>query len=157
MSFSEASRINSLAASSRDAMTDFAGRTKAAADDAMGRAGEALSEGQKRSSELAGGVAQTLRDGAEAQKNAGASAVASLARSAREAAENLEGSAPEAARLVRSSADAVERLSTRLKDQSLSDIAASVASLARRQPLLAIGGGVVAGIVLGRLLASSNR
>jgi hypothetical protein len=96
-------------------------------------------------------------DGAETQKNAGANAVASLARSVRDSADNLEERSPEIARLVRTSADAVERASANLRDQDLRELANAAADFATRRPVAFFGCGILAGVVLARLFSSSER
>lgn len=91
-----------------------------------------------------------LSAGAEKQQNAGAEAIAGFARSFRETANNLDSESPQIARVVRSSADAVERASNNLKRQSLGDLASATTEFAKRQPYVFLGLGVLAGIVLGR-------
>lgn len=85
-------------------------------------------------------------------KSAGVEAIASVARSAREAASGFEAQSPEVARLVRKAADHVERVSTSLQEQNLGDLARSMTEFAQARPKLFIGGGILAGFVLARLL-----
>ncbi len=108
-------------------------------------------------SAFASNVVDTLIDSAETQKNAGADAVASLARSVRDSADNLEERSPEIARLVRTSADAVERASANLRDQDLWEAVAAVSDFAARRPVAFLGCGVLAGVVMARLFSSSQR
>jgi ElaB/YqjD/DUF883 family membrane-anchored ribosome-binding protein len=120
-------------------------------------AGDALEKASAATSQFSTGVADTLRQGAETQKNAGADAVTTLARSARDAADDLEDKSPEVARLVRSSAKAVERVSTDLRNQSLADMIDATSSFASRHPMAFFGCGVLAGFVAARLLSPPQR
>jgi ABC-type transporter Mla subunit MlaD len=120
-------------------------------------AGDALEKASASTSQFGAGLAETLREGAETQKNAGADAVTTLARSARNAADDLENKSPEVARLVRSSANVVERVSTDLRNQSLADLVDATSNFAVRHPVAFFGCGVLAGFVAARLLSPPQR
>ena len=108
-------------------------------------------------SRMTSGLADSLREGVETQKNAGADAVASLARSARDAARGMDDTSPQVANLVRASADAVESASNSFRQQSLGDILDSAGEFAAKQPVAFFGCGVLAGLIISRLFAPSNR
>jgi hypothetical protein len=144
------------------------GKPKSDAASAVSSARDAASnfaESAKSSvSEYASGGAQAIRDGAQAvsniveeQKQAGAAAVGDVARSARQAAEGLEERSPRLASAVRGAADGVENFSNMVRDNSAGDLMASIGEFAGRKPLAFFGCGVLAGLVLSRLLNSSER
>ena len=99
------------------------------------------------------GAVEGLTRGAEAQKRAGADAIAGFARSVRSSADGLEEQSPQVARVVRASADTVERFSDDLRSKSVDDLLAVATAFARRRPYAFLGLGVFAGIVLARAFA----
>lgn len=121
------------------------------------KASDTISDAADSVSRMAAGFTETLRDGVETQKNAGADAVSGLAQSAREAARGLDSTSPQAARLVRSSADAVESVSKNLRDHSVGELMESVGDFAGRQPAAFFGCGVLAGLIFARLISNTNR
>jgi ElaB/YqjD/DUF883 family membrane-anchored ribosome-binding protein len=143
-------QTDKLAQSVSSTLSEMGDKSKAVTEDAIEKATAATSQ-------FGAGLADTLRQGAETQKNAGADAVTALARSARNAADDLENRSPEAARLVRSSANAVERVSTDLRNQSLADLVDATSNFAVRHPVAFFGCGVLAGFVAARLLSPSQR
>jgi ABC-type transporter Mla subunit MlaD len=150
----EAARSLSSAAK---ALSDLKEKSKAIAGDAAERLVDGALTAKSATSRFGADLADTLVQGAETQKNAGVDAVATLARSARDAAEKLQDGSPEVARLVRSSADAVERVSTDLRNQSLSDLIDATNNFALRHPVAFFGCGVLAGFVAARLFSPSQR
>ncbi len=138
-------------------IADLKDKTAAAAADLAGTVSGRASDAQASASAFAFNFADTLREGAEAQINAGAEAITSLAQAVRDAADNLDAKSPEVARLVRSSADAVERVSANLRDQSLSELVETASAFGRQRPVAFVGFGVLAGFVLARLFSSSER
>jgi hypothetical protein len=81
----------------------------------------------------------------------GIDTVRNLARVAQGAADHIEPEIPQLAGFVREAAQTVEHLSTDLRERSLGEIAASVSSFARQEPVVFLGGAVLAGFVLARL------
>ena len=77
----------------------------------------------------------------------------SIANVLREKGEELDGSlfAP----IIGRAADQMDRASDYLKDASLKDVVRSTESLARREPLLFIGGAFTLGVLCARFLRSS--
>ena len=141
--------VKGLVESVKDVASDgLSGAASVVSDIASGAATSA--------SKFTGDVADTLRDGAEAQKNAGADAVSGLARSAREAAGRLDETSPQIAGLVRQSADTVERVSSSIRSQSIGELMDSTSAFAARQPVAFFGVGILAGLVLSRLLRDAN-
>ena len=138
-----------------DTASDLAGRARDGLSDLTDSAAGAAENVKKTVGEFATGAAHSFKDAVEAHKTSGADAIASVARSARDAVEGLDKQSPQVANMVRTAANSVERVSTELRDSSLDDILRSVTSFAQRQPKLFFGCGVVAGLVLARLLRSS--
>ena len=126
--------------------------TKDTVSEAYSNAAGAAAHAASSASAMAGDVADHLKDGAEAQKNAGADAISGMARSARDAAGKLDETSPQLAGLVRQSADAVERVSTNIRGQSLGELMESASQFAARQPAAFFGVGILAGLVLSRML-----
>jgi ElaB/YqjD/DUF883 family membrane-anchored ribosome-binding protein len=149
--------IASTAAKAADVLSDLEEKSKALGADAAQKTAEHASKAKSAAYRLAGDVADTLREGAETQKNAGADAVATLARSAREAAHDLQEGSPEVARLVRVSADAIERASMQLRNQTLPEIAGATGQFAARHPVAFLGCGIAAGFIVARLLSAQER
>jgi len=118
---------------------------------------EDLSAVRDAGAAIAGQIGEGLKAGAETQKNAGAEAIASFARSAREAAKDLDEASPQIARLIRSTADSVERMGDDLRGKSLAELAAGLDRFAAQRPLIFLGCGVLAGIAIGRLLPTSQK
>ena len=135
-----------LKKSASGAMTDLKDLASAAKDDAKSYAGAAASD-----------AATAFKDAVESNKTAGADAIATLARSAKDAADNIEQQAPQVASLVRGAADGVERISTDIRDRSVGELATSVSDFAKRQPAAFFGFGILAGVVLARLMRASDR
>jgi hypothetical protein len=91
-------------------------------------------------------------DFADAGKNVGADVMAKLAHAVDGAASDIEGQAQSAARLAHSVASDIEGASRNLHDSSIEQLAANIASFTRKQPIGALCGAFLAGIVLARLL-----
>ena len=142
-------QVKGVADAAMDAVTGGVSSAATAASDLASGAAAAASK-------LTGNVADTLREGAEAQKNAGADVVTGLARSAREAAGRIEETSPQIAGLVRQSADTVERVSTSIRSQTLGELLESTSAFAAKQPAAFFGVGILAGLVLSRLLRDNG-
>jgi len=78
--------------------------------------------------------------------------VEALARSARSLADDLDGEAPQFAKMVRRAASTAEELSHDIRDKSVGELVEAAQDFARRQPALFIGAAATAGFVLARLL-----
>ena len=128
------------------AAADLKNTAAAAAGDAKTYAGAVVSD-----------AAGAFKDAVESNKTAGADAIASLARSAKGAADSIEQQSPQIASAVRSAAEGVERISTDIRDRSVGDLMDSVTDFAKRQPAAFFGCGILAGMLLTRILRSSDR
>ena len=64
---------------------------------------------------------------------------------------------PELANAVRTVAGRVEGISDDVRDRSLNELIASVTEFAGQKPVAFFGCGILAGLVISRLLSTSNR
>ncbi len=145
------------AAASLAEAANLAEAAKASAQHASQFAAEGLEAAKATVSDFASNLAESLKSGAEAQKNIGADAIGSFARAARDAAKDMDESSPQVARLMRASADSVERLGDNIRGQSLAELAHSMDGFASQRPIAFIGCGILAGVILGRLFSSAQR
>lgn len=143
------------------AASETAGKMKdKAADiyDSAKQTTETLAGKMKSSvADFASDATHVLRDTIEEQKSAGAGAIADLAKSARETAEGFESQSPQIAGAVKSVASKIEAVSNDIKDKTVGDMVDAMAGFAQKQPLAFLGCGVVAGLVLARLLSPASR
>ena len=123
----------------------------AALDDVKSKASTAIEQAKSAATGLAADAASKVRDFAEMQKNAGVDAMQDMARSVEGAADSFEDRAPGVAHLARRVARKVEDASQELQHSSIDQIMDNVAQFARKQPIGAIIGAFVAGIVVSRL------
>jgi hypothetical protein len=70
----------------------------------------------------------------------------------REAGQELRPEQPQIAGLIETAAERVEEAATYLRDRDASEALANVQRIARSQPALVIGGGLAAGLIVGRIL-----
>jgi hypothetical protein len=99
---------------------------------------------------------ERVRSLAARQKQAAAGQVGGFAHALRRASGDLEEHGQDiAARYVEQAADGLERASAALERRDLDELMAGVEEFARRQPVAFLGGAVVAGFGLARLLKSS--
>lgn len=117
----------------------------------------AYAQGKEAAQSIAGSAGEAITSTIEEQKSAGAAAVAKAAQSAREAAEGLEKDAPQIAGIIKTAATSVENFSNDIKDKTVTEIMDGVADFAQRRPMAFLACGVVAGMLVSRMLTSSNR
>jgi hypothetical protein len=79
-----------------------------------------------------------------------------VATAIRDSSMELRESQPDVANLIGTAAERVEQAGVYLRDHGAADVVEQVQQAARRQPAMVIGGGLVAGLVLGRLLRSGT-
>jgi uncharacterized protein YjbJ (UPF0337 family) len=141
--------------------TDAVGSARDAAGHAVegmkGAASSAMDTARTSASGFASEAAGAFKSSIEDQKTAGAKAIADVARSAKQAADGFEDQAPQVANLIRTAAGSVERVSNDIQDRSVTELMDSVAGFAQRQPLAFFGCGILAGLVVSRLLSGSSR
>lgn len=147
---------SSIAANASNLATSIADKAKTSLSDFGDSAASATRQARDVAGHMASDAVHGFKDAVETHKASGADAIASVARSAREAADGFEKQSPQVARMVRTAADSVERVSSDLRDKSVNELMASVSDFAHRQPKLFFGCGIVAGLVLSRLLRGSS-
>jgi ElaB/YqjD/DUF883 family membrane-anchored ribosome-binding protein len=101
-------------------------------------------------------IASEIQGALDQQVVRGARMFNNVARSARRAAEELEGDAPQVAGLVRGVADRIEDYSQTLETQSASDLYRAASDFTRRQPALVFGVAALAGFFALRTLKSAR-
>jgi len=99
---------------------------------------------------------EQARDGVEEKKAAAADNVVRLSRAVHGAADQLGKELPQAAGYIHSAADRLQNASSTLRNNSVEDLAAGFTDFARKQPVAAFVGSVLAGFALSRFLKSSN-
>jgi hypothetical protein len=106
---------------------------------------------------VAADAAGAFKEAVESNKTAGADAIANIAHSVKEAADGIEKQSPQVAGMVRSAAEGVERISTDIRDRNVGELLDSVTKFAQRQPAAFFGVGILAGVMLTRIMRSSDR
>jgi uncharacterized protein YjbJ (UPF0337 family) len=148
---------NRAVSAGADHMDDFKKNASDAVGNARDAAGTAFETAKTSAAGFASETAGAFKSSIEEHKTAGASAIADAARSAREAADGFEDQAPQVASVIRGAAGAVERVSNNIKDRSVNELMDSVTDFAQRQPLAFFGCGIVAGLIVSRLLSGTSK
>ena len=115
-----------------------------------------MTEAKSTATDFAKSTAESFKSAVEDQKTAGAATAGDLARSAKGAADGFEEQAPELASAVRAVASRVEGISNDIRDRSLGDLMGSVADFAGERPIAFFGCGILAGLVVARLLSPAR-
>lgn len=127
---------------------------------AQSRTGPAGSAGSERIQDTATGLADQAGRTAQAQANRtlnqAGDTLSQVARAVRDAGEGLREQRPEIAGIADTAAERVDRAATYLREHEPQELIDSATDFARRQPALVIGGALVAGLVLGRVLRSGT-
>ena len=85
-------------------------------------------------------------------KQAGAEAVAGVARTAQALADTVAPDSPAIADYVRGAGQKIDRLASDLRDKKVGDLLNSAAEFGRSQPVLLLAGAAVVGFALSRLI-----
>jgi ABC-type transporter Mla subunit MlaD len=120
-------------------------------------ASKLMSAAKASASDLATNAAETFKSAVEDQKTAGAGAIGDAARAAKDAADKYQDRSPELANAVRTVAGRVEGISNDIRDRSIKELMSSVTEFAGQKPMAFFGCGFLAGLVISRLLSTSNR
>ena len=97
-------------------------------------------------------LASTARGLLEKPIATGVDFVEGLARSARSFADDLDGDAPQLAKMVRNAASTAEGLSHGIRDKSVEEMFEATQDFARRQPAAFLGVAAAAGFLLARFV-----
>jgi len=128
-----------------------------AMEDVKNLASAATDEGTSYAGAVASDASSAFKEAVESNKAAGADAIVNLARSAKDAADGMESTSPTIAKVVRNAADGVEKISTDIRDRNVGELFETVTDFAKRQPAAFFGCGILAGIVLSRVMRGSDR
>jgi len=79
-----------------------------------------------------------------------------IANAARQASQNLEMEQPQIGRLVSTAADKIDEAATYVTDHEPRQMMDQAQTVARRQPALVVVGGLLTGLVLGRVLRTAG-
>lgn len=120
------------------------------------QAREAAAEMKEGAREMADDVKEQVRATAAKQKDAAAQQVDGWAHALKTASDDLRDRGQESASAwIRQAAVSLERASGTMRERDLDDLIGTVEDFARRQPVAFIGGAVIAGFGLARLIKSS--
>ena len=124
----------------------------ATADNIRHAAANAARTARDTISDAVSDVADSFKETVNDRKVSGADAVSRLARSTREAADNLKEDAPQIAGAVSNAAGKVEQISNDIREMSMNELLDSASDFARRHPVALVGAGILAGMLAARLL-----
>ena len=79
-----------------------------------------------------------------------------VADAVRQSSESLKAERPEVGRFISTAADKLDEAATFVSQRQPTELVDEAQQLARRQPALVIGGGLVAGLLIGRVLRSAG-
>lgn len=130
--------------------------TRSAGDELVDAAKEKASELKQEVHAATEQAKDQVRSAATHQKDAAARQMDGFAHALMAASDDLRGRGQEfAAEYVREAASGLERASEAVREHDLDEIIANVEDFARRQPVAFLGGAVVAGFGIARLMRSS--
>jgi hypothetical protein len=133
-----------------------AGPARSATEEIVDAGKETVSELKHEVHEATEQAKEQVRSAATHQKDAAARQMDGFAHALMAAADDLRGRGQDfAAEYVREAASGLERASGAVRERDLDEIMANVEDFARRQPVAFLGGAVVAGFGIARLMRSS--
>jgi hypothetical protein len=91
-------------------------------------------------------------DIADRSKQAGAEAIAGVARTAQTLADSVAQDSPAIADYVRGAGQKIDRLATDLREKKVGDLLSSAAEFGRSQPAVLLAGAALVGFALSRLI-----
>lgn len=122
------------------------GSVKGMADDAKHAANKALSQAKEKASRLA-----------EEQKKSAADHIGRYGTALRDSAKSVENDDPNIAYYANMAADRIERIADYVRSTDLDGLRDDAAVIARRHPVLFMGGMFFTGVILGGLVKSSAK
>jgi phage-related protein len=125
-------------------------------EDAKNKASAAVEQTKASATSTAHEAVGKVREFADSGKNMGADVMEDIAHAVEGAAGEIEGQAPGMAKMARNVAKSVEGASHDLRDSSIDQIGEGIVEFARKQPIGAMAGAFLAGIVISRLMSSSR-
>lgn len=148
-------RSNPQSSAESDVLSRAKQAASSAADTASSIAGQATGFAGKAASALASEAQHKATGMLHQQMVSGAEYVRSISQTAHTAARELEGKAPELARMVHDVADRAERFADDLRGRSADEMLDSAWTYARQNPRVFLGGAVAVGFLLARFAKSS--
>jgi len=79
-----------------------------------------------------------------------------VAAAVRQSSESLQADQPQVGRFISTAADKLDEAATFVSDREPTELVGEAQQVARRQPALVIGGGLIAGLLIGRALRSAG-
>lgn len=116
-----------------------------------------LSSAKEKLGNVAEPITDKAREVAEDQKTWGAEQIQAASRAVDGAARELEQEMPRIASYIHDGAKSLERVAGQVRDRNLEDLAGLFSDFARRQPVTAFAGCVVAGFAVSRFLKAGAR
>jgi hypothetical protein len=111
---------------------------------------------EETASTLVDQAQQVVEKRASTQKERAAETLGSVAQSIREAGSSMREQQPQIASLADQAASRVEGVSTYIRDHEVRDLISETERLARREPLLFLGGAFAVGFIAARFLKASS-
>jgi hypothetical protein len=131
-------------------------RSEPAQDRLRGETESILSSAKQKLGDVAEPIKDKALEVAAEQKEKSAHQIGAVANAIEGAAAELESEMPGLAGYVHDGAQAVQRVAAQVRERNLEELAGLFTDFARRQPVLAFGGCVIAGFALSRFLKSSG-
>jgi len=141
----------------KDTQPNFTGGVKASTfPDVKSKTSAAFDQAKAKASSATSETAGSVHDFVEDQKNAGAETMKNVAHAVQGAAESFEDRAPGVSQVARKVAQNLETASDSLQNTSIDEIGRNLTDFARRQPLTAMAGAFVAGMVVSRIFSGRS-
>lgn len=123
----------------------------------MTDAKQAVEQGQEKAQDAMGKASGTLREQLDQRSRQAGEKVTSTARDLRTVSEELRNQGKETpAKIADKAAERTDQLGSYLQESSGDRLLEDVEDLTRRQPLVALAGGLVVGMVAARFLKASS-
>jgi hypothetical protein len=123
----------------------------------MSEAKEVVEQGQEKAQEAIGKAGGTLREQIDQRSNQAGEKVSGTAEDLRSVGEELRNQGKEApAKIAEKAAERTEQVGSYLRESNGDRLLEDIEDLGRRQPLLALAGGLAVGVVAARFLKASS-
>lgn len=123
----------------------------------MSEAKQAVEQGQEKAQEAIGKAGGSLREQIDQRSNQAGEKVSGTAEDLRSVGEELRNQGKETpAKLAEQAADRTERVGSYLRESNGDRLLEDLEDLTRRQPLVALAGGLALGMVAARFLKASS-
>ena len=123
----------------------------------MSEAKEVVEQGQEKAQEAIGKAGGTLREQIDQRSNQAGEKVSGTAEDLRSVGAELRSQGKETpAKIAEQAAERTERVGSYLRESNGDRLLEDIEDLGRRQPLLALAGGLAVGLVAARFLKASS-